>query len=190
MSIFDLCNKYGSVDTSFGTDKNTSHSYANTYDRILAPFKVTAQNVLEIGFDSGASLQVYSEYFTNANIYGIDIRDNCKPEFKVNPKIQMVFGDAKDTSIVNHYKTDFDVIIEDASHLSADQIQHFIDFSDKVVHGGIYIIEDVAEQNMPYLRDTLGTLADMKGFTMEIVDLRNVKGRFDDIMFVFRRSTN
>jgi hypothetical protein len=189
MSIIDLCNKYGAIDTSFGTDKNTVHSYGTTYDRILTPFKDTAQNVLEIGFDSGASLQVYSEYFTNANIYGIDIRDNCKPEYKLNPKVQMVFGDAKDASIVNHYKTNFDVIIEDASHLPRDQIQHFIDFSDKVADGGIYIIEDVDGHHLSFLRDTLQTISDMKGFTMEVIDLRNIKGRFDDIIFVFRRNT-
>jgi len=52
---------------------------------------------------------------------------------------------------------------------------------------GYYIIEDVHEVNMNPLKEALEPVAKAKGFIFEIVDLRSVKNRFDDILFVFKR---
>jgi hypothetical protein len=187
MAFCNLLAKYSSVDTSYGTDKNTSHSYGPVYDTLFAPYKDTATQLLEIGFDSGASLQVYSEYFTNATIYGIDICDNCQPQYKQNPRIRMHFGDANASESVQGFEGPFDIIVEDASHTLPDQIQHFKDYSSKVKKGGLYIIEDVHENNLANLNSALNMYAVQNGFSAEIMDLRHVKGRFDDILFVFRR---
>lgn len=64
-------------------------------------YKNTATTILEIGFDSGTSLQVYSEYFTNAIIYGIDIQDNYIPHIKTNPRIQTYVGDANSSESIS-----------------------------------------------------------------------------------------
>ena len=90
MAFIHLLDKYGSINTSYGTDKNTSHSYGPVYEKIFSPIKDSTKSILEIGFDSGISLQVYSEYFQNATIYGIDICDNCMPEIKKNDDIIVV----------------------------------------------------------------------------------------------------
>lgn len=187
MAFCNLLVKYSSVDTSYGTDKNTTHSYGAVYDTLFAPYKDTATRLLEIGFDSGASLQVYSEYFTNATIYGIDIRDNCQSQYKQNPRIQMYFGDATASESIGAFEGPFDIIVEDGSHTLEHQIQHFKDYSSKVKIGGLYIIEDVHENNLDALNAALNTYATQGGFTVEIMDLRHMKGRFDDILFVFRR---
>lgn len=187
MAFCYLLDKYKSVDTSYGTDKNTSHSYGPVYDSLFIPYKDSATKILEIGFDSGASLQVYSEYFTNATIYGIDIRDNCMPKFKTNPRIEMYFGDATASESIQKFEGHFDCIVEDGSHTLEHQIQHFKDYQSKVKKGGIYIIEDVHEQNLTSLRNALEMYATEQGFTLEIMDLRYIKNRFDDILFVFRR---
>jgi hypothetical protein len=99
----------------------------------------------------------------------------------------MVFGDAKLSSIINHLNKQFDVIVEDASHELDDQICHFKDYSDFVLPNGYYIIEDVHEVNMNPLKEALEPVAKAKGFIFEIIDLRSVKNRFDDILFVFKR---
>jgi len=99
MSFVEIANKYGNDthgdSTSHGTDKNTTHSYGPIYESLFSPIKNTATAILEIGFDSGKGLQLFSEYFTNATIYGIDIRDTCLQDVKTISNIHMVFGDAK-----------------------------------------------------------------------------------------------
>ena len=70
MSLVELNNDF--------TDKNTTHSYLPLYDKLLKTLKNTAKNVLEVGIGdfetkNGGSLLLWSNYFTNATIYGIDI---------------------------------------------------------------------------------------------------------------------
>ncbi len=187
MSFTDILDKYSSHDTGFGTDKNTTHSYGNVYNQLFEKYKISASSILEIGFDCGASLQAYSEYFENAQIYGIDIRDNMNNLFKYNPRITTLIGDATDPNNVNHFDKEFDIIIEDGSHLVEHQIQHFRDFYSKVKKDGLYIIEDVNEMVSQQLENNVRPFAEKNGFTLEIVDLRQLKNRFDDILFIFKR---
>jgi fibrillarin-like rRNA methylase len=188
MAFINLLDKYGSINTSYGTDKNTSHSYGSVYETIFSPIKESTESILEIGFDSGTSLQVYSEYFQGAFIYGIDIYDNCIPEIKKNPRINMVFGDAKSPQIINYYKKTYDIIVEDASHLLDDQVCHFKDYSDFVNPGGYYIIEDVHQDNLDILKNILEPIGEYKGFTLTVEDLRKNKKRFDDILLIFKKN--
>ncbi len=187
MSLFtQILKRYESVDTSYGTDKNTSHSYGDTYNTLFKPYRDTASSILEIGFDGGHSLLAYYEYFNNANIYGIDIRDNCRVPIHSVDRFHLHFGDATLPENVNVFNTKFDIIIEDASHLPEHQIQHFKDFSPLVKSGGLYIIEDVYEGFYKNICDTLKPIAEQNKFTMEVIDLRHKKKRNDDILIVFR----
>jgi hypothetical protein len=52
------------------TDKNTVHSL---YEPLSNSKKETAKNVLEVGIHNGGSIKSCSDYFLNANIYGLDI---------------------------------------------------------------------------------------------------------------------
>jgi trans-aconitate methyltransferase len=189
MAFIKLLDKYGSINTSYGTDKNTSHSYGPVYEKIFSPIKESTKSILEIGFDSGTSLKVYSEYFQNAVIYGIDICDNCMAEIKKDPRINMVFGDAKASNIINYYNKSYDIIVEDASHLLDDQVCHFKDYSDFVNPGGYYIIEDVHENSVNMLVDILEPIGKYKGFALTVEDLRKNKNRFDDILLVFKKNS-
>ena len=54
------------------TDKDTTHSYIDLYDKILAKRKETAFNILEIGIYLGGSIKLWADYFTYATIYGLD----------------------------------------------------------------------------------------------------------------------
>lgn len=56
------------VDNS-RTDKNTIHSYLSLYQKLLITKKETAKNVLEVGIYNGGSIKLWSDYFTNANVY-------------------------------------------------------------------------------------------------------------------------
>ena len=65
------------VDNS-KTDKNTTHSYLELYQKLLISKKETAKNVLEVGIGdfgkkNGGSIKLWKDFFTNATIYGLDI---------------------------------------------------------------------------------------------------------------------
>ena len=55
------------------TDKNTTHSYLDLYQKLLSKKQYTAKNILEIGIDKGGSIKLWSDFFINATVYGIDI---------------------------------------------------------------------------------------------------------------------
>jgi FkbM family methyltransferase len=187
-SLESILHKYSAVNTHIGTDKITSHSYGKVYSDLFAMYK-HATSILEVGFDGGASLLAYADYFSNANIYGIDIEDNRLNAVKQHPRIQTFIGDATHDTTINHFKNTYDIIIEDASHLLHHQIQHFRDFSTFVKPGGLYIIEDVAEVNKDKLQTELESFTKEQGFDMHIYDLRANKNRFDDILFIFQKKT-
>ena len=183
----DTLKKYSAIDTRLGTDKITSHSYNTQYDTLFARYKNTCSKLLEIGFDGGLSLQSYYEYFTNAEIYGIDIADNRHPITRNNNKLNLYFGDATLPSTVNAFPYSFDIIVEDASHFPAHQIKHFIDYSKYVAPGGIYVIEDVHGNYINHVYTSLIDFATKEGFTCDVHDLRYLKGRYDDILIVFTK---
>lgn len=183
----EVLNKYNSIDTKKGTDKITSHSYNEIYDKLFSQYKDVVENILEIGIDGGYALQAYSEYFQNAHIYGIDIADNTQSFIKHNNNIHLCFGDAKDSSVINKFGKFYDIIIEDASHLPEDQIQHFKDYSKFVKPGGVYIIEDVNEKYLETVLNETSKYANNNEFQVQLVDLRHIKNRFDDILIIFKK---
>ena len=187
-SFEEILQQYCAVNTHQGTDKNTSHSYGPLYSSLFAHlWNPTA--LLEIGIDGGAALLAYAETFPTAHIYGMDIEDNLLSSVKTHPRITTWIGDAKSKAMIDCVPCQVDVLIEDASHLLEDQIQHFKDFSKYVKPGGLYIIEDVAEVNKDILERVLKEEANRANFTMTVYDLRPVKQRFDDIVFVFQKTT-
>ena len=82
MSLIELVN-------NLYTDKNTVHSYLNLYQQLLESKKETAKNVLEIGIYFGGSIQLWSDFFTNAIVYGLDINNlnNVLADIKNNDRI-------------------------------------------------------------------------------------------------------
>lgn len=169
-------------------DKGTVHSYIETYDKLLTPYRDKKINFLEIGIAYGESLELFYKYFSNAQIYGADIHDieifsdHIKPggyknddrftiwiENAATPKFLDVIGDTK-----------FDIIIDDGSHVLQDQIDSFNLLKDRMNPGGIYIIEDI--QHLDLEEIDFEELHD----NIEIFDLRKVKGRYDDVLIVYR----
>jgi hypothetical protein len=73
------------------TDKNTVHSYLQLYHNLLVNKKETAQNVLEIGINSGGSIKLWHDYFTNATVYGLDIMSSDNIWEEINNKDKIIF---------------------------------------------------------------------------------------------------
>ena len=116
--------------------------YIDVYENYFKDIKDKKLKILEIGIDKGPSLKVWSEYFKNSEIVGLDI----KP-IELNIKnVELFFGDQTDlkflAEIVGKYKY-FDIIIDDGSHISSHVIKSFNYLFDYLSDGGLYFVEDL-----------------------------------------------
>ena len=75
---------------------------------------------------------------------------------------------------------DPDIIIDDGSHRIHDQVNSFNLLKERMNPGGIYIIEDIQCLDLEEIE--LEELHD----NVEIIDLRKVKNRYDDVLVVYR----
>jgi SAM-dependent methyltransferase len=176
-TLIDLFPNYATV--TGGGDKGSLHSYIEVYQKQMRRRKNI--DLLEIGVWEGHSLAMWQEYFSGSRIVGIDI-DLSRCRFPVdarrcdatNPgELQIALGDAT-----------FDYIVDDGSHRVADQIASFHHLWDRVKPGGKYFIEDVqSDQALALLADTMSGL----GVNAQTFDLRNQKGRYDDILIVINK---
>jgi spermidine synthase len=184
MTLKELCAKYKKGDWP---DKDSVHSYIDVYEEILAPYRHTAKNILEIGLMSGESLRMWTEYF-DGKVYGMDCSEtpidglaDLRPII-AEGKHNICIGDATSQEYVERFFSDikFDVIIEDASHQLMHQLQIYDNVKDKMNKGGIMIIEDV--QDIDANRGFFEALDPYK--KIEILDRRHIKGRYDDVLII------
>lgn len=121
--------------------------YLDVYDRIFAPYREAPVSLLEIGVQNGGSLEIWSKFFPNARKFvGCDIDPECIKLNYRDPKIKLVIGNANtddtEKKIVK-LSRDFDIIIDDGSHISSDIIRSFARYFPYLKDGGIFIAEDL-----------------------------------------------
>jgi hypothetical protein len=164
----------------FNTDKGTTHNYIESYASLFKPYRDKPINLLEIGVDFGYGLALWRKYFDKAKIYGIDNRN----VLQFNEDVNVIFYDANDPLIINKFYSDveFDIIIDDASHEVQHQALRFPIYFPKLKSGGIYVIEDVQAL------DTEGHLLKSLDSSVEVLDLRKIKDRYDDVLITYKKS--
>lgn len=169
----------------YKTDKGDVHAYLPIYEELFSPYREKALSILEIGLFNGHSMRLWKEYFTKAEIHGIDCDEephggmaDLRPMIAEGWNIHIM--DATDKlQVYDKFRgMTFDIIIDDAGHDIMQQIQLYELFIDRVSDGGLYICEDV--QNID---ETKEIFEKMGG---EIIDLRSKKNRYDDILIVFK----
>jgi hypothetical protein len=121
-------------------------AYFPIYERLFTPIREENISILEIGVQNGGSLEVWGGYFGKATkIVGCDIEPMCGKLNYSDSRIKVVVGDANleptKASILMHSK-DFDIIIDDGSHISKDIVASFISYFPVLNPGGLYVIED------------------------------------------------
>jgi hypothetical protein len=173
------------VVTNNFTDKNTCHSYLEPYENLLKDKQLTCKNVLEIGIQHGGSMKLWNDYFVNATIYGIDIDEgpNFLKEFN---RVNCLKIDAYSQQSIDYFinkNVAFDLIIDDGPHTLESMIYFIINYIQLLNSNGILIVEDIPDIAWCDIFKTHVP----NGFTYEIIDLRHVKNRWDDILFVITR---
>jgi|SRR6516164_3069099 8-demethyl-8-(2-methoxy-alpha-L-rhamnosyl)tetracenomycin-C 3'-O-methyltransferase len=127
-----------------GTDKSSSeHNYTWIYDRLFTPWRDQPISLLELGIWKGASLAMWDEYFTHpgAQIHGID-RAITYDSLRFSDRVCTHVCDQAEIPPGLQDAT-FDVIIDDASHLSSKTITSFINWWSRLKMHGFYIVEDL-----------------------------------------------
>lgn len=169
-------------------DKGSTHSYIEVYEEILAPYRHTAKNILEIGLMSGESLRMWDEYFSG-DVYGMDcsmtpINGMADLTLALLEGYKIAIGDAANPEHVKKFfiGMKLDVIIEDAGHSKEQQENIYAAFKPYLNKGGIYIIEDI--QDIDYNRRSFETIDSTKN--VQIIDRRKVKNRYDDVLIIIK----
>jgi hypothetical protein len=186
MSLVELAN-------NSRTDKNTTHSYLPLYQQLLISKKDTAKNVLEVGIQQAGSIQLWSKFFTNANVYGLDIMhiDEVWEEVKNKEKIILYTSvDAYNSDFfINTFlnrNVKFDFMLDDGPHTLESMIQFIKLYSHLLTDDGILIIEDV--QSWGWIDVLINQVPQHLKPFIKTYDLRPNKDRYDDIVFTIDKS--
>ena len=123
------------------------HGYIEVYDSYFKKIKDKELKILEIGIADGQSLLIWSDYFKNSIIVGIDIHKIDVEEKNLNKKnIRVHQGSQSDkkfiNEIINQYGN-FDIIIDDGSHISKDVKKSFHLLFPILNNKGLYVVEDM-----------------------------------------------
>ena len=161
---------------SFGSDKTTVHDYSKMYDTELSKFRDSACSLLEIGVFSGCSLAGWRRFLgAEAKILGLDITTDSVI-FKGE---EILVCDATNPEAVAALdcRGNWDIVIDDGSHLIDDQVKTFDLLWPKLNSGGVYVIEDIWDLDVFKSRFPDAV----------IYDTRVTSSRWDDLCAVFRK---
>jgi len=181
----------------YGSDKcpMVKHHYTPVYYDLFKDIRNDVKKVLEIGignadkmkhcvekcpeYHKGASLFMWREFFPNAHIYGMDILGDCM--FIEERITTLCRSQSRLTDILKVLKktgTDIDIVIDDGSHETADQIFSCQAMLPRLAGNPIYVIEDVNESRV--------VASALSNFDVEIVQFEHKASR-DDAMLIVKK---
>lgn len=174
-------------------DRHPSHKhfYIDAYDNLFSAWKDEPIQLMELGIASGASLLLWSQYFTKGIVTGLDVVEPVRKEYLQSlPNTNMIFGDAYDNDNAKYLVENLpkqDVFIEDGAHDIDNQISALMKYHSLVKPGGYYICEDLFVANLAkYLIDGVYQITD-RNFTTTILDYHNrPNGLADDVMVIIQ----
>lgn len=149
--------RYGSDKSSRGSEPwQWSMGYCETYDELFSPLRDKRITLLELGWGEydpqtgdhsnpkvgGRSARMWRDYFSTAAIHIVDIEE------KVNTVRGVTLhrgsqDDADFLAKVHAEAGDFDIIVDDASHISRLTIASFEILWPWLKPGGFYVVEDL-----------------------------------------------
>jgi hypothetical protein len=137
-----------------GTDKSSdTHNYAVKYDKYFSEYRDKAIKFFEIGIQHGYSVKMWEEYFSQAEIYAIDIERDCKA-FETK-RVKVEIGSQNDPDFlknVNEKYGPFDIIVDDGSHHNESMYISFGTLFPLLKPGGLYVVEDLTCCYWPWIQ--------------------------------------
>ena len=192
------------VDCFPRTDIETIHSYLDTYDSLFLGVKDSAVKVLQLGgvgpvvtssqgnfYYYGGDVTLLKDYFTKAQIFAVesyqveDIWDKLHNDPKITLFAGVVDSDPAFVS-ANLASHSFDVIITDGAPEVGDLSVTLSTYLPLLSEKGIMVLESV--QKWGDIEVLMAVVPDNLKSKVQIVDLRDVKGRYDDVLFIVNKS--
>uniref|UniRef100_A0A6C0HCV8 Methyltransferase n=1 Tax=viral metagenome TaxID=1070528 RepID=A0A6C0HCV8_9ZZZZ len=188
MSLEEIVINLKENNSVFITDKDSSHSYLPLYQELLKGKKDTAKNVLEVGIYSGGSIKLWNQFFTNATVYGLDIRNINEIWDGVKNNEKIVLYTSTDAYNEDFFKKHFldnnvkcDFMLDDGPHSLESMIQFIRLYSQIMTDDGILIIEDV--QSIDWIDALKNSVPENLKQFIKVYDRREIKNQYDDIVF-------
>jgi hypothetical protein len=140
------------TNPKYGTDKGYPKSYVDEfYEDKFSPLIDTEITLVEIGVRSGASLKLWSEYFSKANIIGIDnlsdFNDHQVPineNWTSSEKVTFIDADGYSQETIDKINGKINILIDDGPHTLESHIKLLELYIPKMNKGGMIIIEDIS----------------------------------------------
>ena len=142
--------KLSKIAQKHDTDKGLNHhGYTPVYDKYFNQYVGKGITFLEIGIGGyefndrgGGSLNMWAEYFENAEIIGVDLYD--KSQIKKDSRVQIhKFSQDNGMAFFNLFQQGIpEIVIDDASHRNDLTIQTFKIVFPYLKEGAIYVVED------------------------------------------------
>jgi cephalosporin hydroxylase len=138
----------------YQTDKGPN--YLAYYESFFAPHRHRALNLLELGVHLGGSLQMWRDYFSYGQIFGVDLNQVSLGD---GSRVHTFVGDVCDPGVYERIAEEtgvgaFDIIIDDASHIGVNVRASFeYLFANRLAPGGLYVIEDWGTAYMQHWPD-------------------------------------
>lgn len=139
----------------YGTDKYGEHDYTPVYQELMHSWRGKPVRLLEIGVGGyagalgGESLNMWASYFRRGRIYGIDLYDKTALSGGRVQVFQCSQVDAPKLTALAQELGPFEFIIDDGSHLNAQQIETFRILWPHLRDGGTYVVEDTQTSYWP-----------------------------------------
>jgi hypothetical protein len=174
------------------TDKNTVHSYLEGYEPFIKRIRDTAKNVMEIGVLNGGGTKLFHDYFLRAKIYAVDVLPYDELPSQIKNKERIIIAasiDAYSTPWINFLKNQgikFDFILDDGPHSLESNVAVLHKYLDLLTDDGILIIEDI--QKYEYIPLLMKEVPPHLRRATFVIDRREVKNRYDDVLFIIDKS--
>jgi hypothetical protein len=123
------------------------HRYLPFYQSFFAPLRDEEITFLEIGVERGCSLMMWRDYFQRGKIVGMD----CALVSQFTDRIVIENGDQckpEDLDRIAAKHGPFDVILDDAGHVTEAQIFCYDYMIPHVKPGGFYVLEDIMDRKV------------------------------------------
>ena len=162
-SIKDIFRSYAEFNAEGkhvnGTDKESNHHYGDTYESLFIVKDVKSEPsntihmsyprsrrlevelMMEVGVADGSCLLAWRDVFPNATIVGMDIHHSDKAH---GERIEFHLGNASNQAdcVRAAAGRQFDLIVDDATHLLEDALRTLFYLWPSVRPGGLYVIEE------------------------------------------------
>lgn len=162
------------------------HTYMRHYERLLWWLYQRPISLLEIGVCNGGSIKTWLELFPNAYVYGVDVK-NDTPWLtgRCEGRVCIFLCDQANPALATLFPPEsLDVVIDDGSHVFADQTKARESLWPALKPGGWYFVEDILNLNdLKYW----ATFSRFRVFTDFMRRLDGERMSTDDVLVALRK---